>query len=62
MAKALYGHMAIADGRLVAEVRRLRGRVADLEAEVARLREESVVGSSVLVSEMTVDLREPAQV
>jgi hypothetical protein len=36
MAKALYGHTG-SDPRLVAEVARLRIRVRDLEAEVARL-------------------------
>ena len=39
MAKALYGHVGAGfDPRLAAEVRRLRGRVAELEAELARLR------------------------
>jgi uncharacterized small protein (DUF1192 family) len=37
MAKALLGHVGGADLRLVDEVRRLRGRVSQLEAEVARL-------------------------
>lgn len=37
MAKALLGHVGGADLRLVDEVRRLRGRVSELEAEVARL-------------------------
>jgi len=37
MAKALLGHVGGADLRLLDEVRRLRGRVSDLEAEVARL-------------------------
>jgi hypothetical protein len=62
MARALYGHMATVDARLTAEVRRLRGRVADLEAEVARLRAESTVDSSALIAELRLDLREPAQV
>lgn len=39
MAKALLGHVGVGpDLRLAAEVRRLRGRVGDLELEVARLR------------------------
>ena len=37
MAKALLGHVGGADLRLVDEVRRLRSRVNQLEAEVARL-------------------------
>lgn len=39
MAKALFGHVGVgADPRTVAEVRRLRGRVQELETEVAQLR------------------------
>ena len=39
MAKALLGHVGIGpDLRLAAEVRRLRGRVAELESEVGRLK------------------------
>jgi len=37
MAKALFGHVGGADLRLVDEVRRLRGRVRALEAELARV-------------------------
>ena len=36
MAKALYGHVGVADVRLVAEVQRLRTRVRDLESELDR--------------------------
>jgi len=37
MAKALFGHTGVGyDLRLAAEVRRLRGRVADLEVELIR--------------------------
>ncbi len=44
MAKALFGHVGIGnDLRLVAEVRRLRGRVAELEAELARLQTHETV-------------------
>ena len=40
MAKALFGHVGVgSDQRLAAEVRRLRGRVEELEAELARTRE-----------------------
>jgi hypothetical protein len=39
MAKALLGHVGMgSDLRLVDEVRRLRGRIAELEAELARAR------------------------
>ncbi len=37
MAKALLGHVGGPDLRLVDEVRRLRSRVRDLEAELARV-------------------------
>ena len=37
MAKALLGHVGGTDLRLVDEVRRLRTRVRDLEAELARV-------------------------
>jgi hypothetical protein len=48
MAKALLGHVGVGtDLRLAAEVRRLRSRVAELEAELARTREahESLLAS-----------------
>ena len=48
MAKALLGHVGVGnDLRLVAEVRRLRGRVEQLEAELIRTREahEALLGS-----------------
>ncbi|MEZ5116248.1 MAG: hypothetical protein R2737_08270 [Candidatus Nanopelagicales bacterium] len=38
MPKALYGHVGGPDPRLVAEVARLRVRVRELEAELARTR------------------------
>lgn len=41
MAKALLGHVGGPDPRLVTEVRRLRQRVHDLEAEVVRLQAEN---------------------
>lgn len=42
MAKALYGHLArpAVEASLLAEITRLRSRVADLEAENARLRQD----------------------
>lgn len=52
MAKALVGHVGIgADLRLVSEVRRLRGRVEELESELARV---SAVNEH-LMSAVTVD-------
>lgn len=52
MAKALFGHVGIGnDLRLVDEVRRLRTRVTDLEAELARLR----AANDALVASVTVD-------
>jgi len=41
MAKALLGHVAAVDHRLVAEMRRLKQRVTDLEAYVSRLEDEN---------------------
>lgn len=38
MAKALFGHVGGTDQRLVDEVRRLRGRITELETELARVR------------------------
>ncbi len=52
MAKALFGHVgAGTDLRLVDEVRRLRSRVTDLEAELARLQS----AHDGLVASVTVD-------
>lgn len=51
MAKALFGHVGVGtDQRLAAEVRRLRARVEELEAELARTREahEALLGSVVV--------------
>lgn len=58
MAKALFGHTGLGpDLRLAAEVRRLRGRVAELEAELARLRgvNEALVDSVALDRSATLD-------
>jgi hypothetical protein len=41
MAKALLGHIGGVDPQLVAEMRRLRRRVYDLESQVGRLQEEN---------------------
>ena len=40
MAKALLGHVLGPDQRMAAELRRLRQRVGDLEAQLARLKQE----------------------
>ena len=40
MAKALLGHVCGPDQRMATELRRLRQRVGDLEAELARLKEQ----------------------
>jgi len=56
MAKALFGHTGVGtDLRLAAEVRRLRGRVAELEAELARTREahEALLASVVVEDDLS---------
>jgi len=42
MAKALHGHVGGPNQQMAAELHRLRQRVCDLEARVARLQEERV--------------------
>ena len=51
MAKALLGHVGVADPLLVAEVRGLRRRVTELERELARVR----AANDALMSSVTVD-------
>jgi hypothetical protein len=52
MAKALFGHVGVgADLRLADEVRRLRGRISELEAELARVRS----ANDVLAASLTVE-------
>jgi hypothetical protein len=41
MAKALLGHVSRPDPLLLSDMRRLRRRVRDLEAEIARLRDDN---------------------
>jgi cell division protein FtsB len=66
MAKALLGHVAAVDHRMVAEMRRLKQRVVDLEAYVSRLEDENAVlsaskySSKELDSELSELEREPA--
>jgi hypothetical protein len=55
MAKALFGHVGLApDLRTVAELRRLRQQVRDLEAELVRLREvnESLATRTTVADEL----------
>jgi hypothetical protein len=42
-AKALLGHVGGPDPRLLSDMRRLRRRVRDLEAQVVRMRQENDV-------------------
>ncbi len=52
MAKALFGHVGLGnDVRLADEVRRLRGRVSELETELARVS----AAHDALVASVTVD-------
>jgi len=72
MAKALLGHVAAVDHRMVAEMRRLKQRVVDLEAYVSRLEDENAALAargnfgtadsldSELRSELDLASREPA--
>ena len=58
MAKALLGHVGGPDPRIVSEMRRLQRRVADLEAELARLQEEKDVLAAEVGHELLVVSRE----
>ena len=58
MAKALLGHVGGLDPRIVSEMRRLQRRVADLEAELARLQEEKDVLAAEVGHELLVVSRE----
>jgi hypothetical protein len=63
MAKALLGHVGGPDPRMVAEMRRLRQRVRDLEAELVRLQAENDALASAAdddVISLGVKDREPA--
>ena len=59
MAKALFGHInAGNDLRLVAEVRRLRARIVDLEQELELARATMTVEDD--LRNLTLDVSEPA--
>jgi hypothetical protein len=67
MAKALLGHVAAVDHRMVSEMRRLKQRVVDLEAYVSRLEDENAAlaaskysSADGLDSELSELEREPA--
>ena len=63
MAKALLGHVGVGvDLRLSTEVRRLRARVAELEAELARVRavNDSLVAHVDVSDELRALDQEPA--
>jgi hypothetical protein len=63
MAKALFGHVGSADYQLLAEIRRLRGRVTELEAElaVARAHNDVLAAAAVVVVDRSdAVVREPA--
>ena len=66
MAKALFGHVGVAgDPRLVGEVRRLRVRIGELEAELAQARAASdALAASVTVEDdprtLTLEANAPA--
>lgn len=64
MAKALLGHMSTTDprvnARLVAENRRLRERVADLEALLLRLQADNDTLAAALADEPLLTLDDPS--
>jgi cell division protein FtsB len=60
MAKALFGHLPVADPRQQAELVALRRRVAGLEAEIARLHAQLVerdADDAVRALDLDVELR-----
>jgi len=61
MAKALLGHIGGPDPRMLAELRRLRQQIRDLESELARLQEENDVLSAEAGNDMPVSVREQAR-
>ncbi len=61
MAKALLGHIGGPDPRMLAELRRLRQQIRDLESELVRLQEENDVLSAEVDNDMPVSVREQAR-
>ena len=61
MAKALLGHIGGPDPRMLAELRRLRQQIRDLESELVRLQEENDVLSAEVGNDMPVSVREQAR-
>jgi hypothetical protein len=61
MAKALLGHIGGPDPRMLAEMRRLRQQIRDLESELVRLQEENDVLSTEVGNDMLVSAREQAR-
>ena len=57
MAKALLGHVGGPDPRVLTDIRRLRRRVRDLEAEIARMR----VTASILSASSTAGADRPGR-
>jgi hypothetical protein len=57
MAKALLGHIGGPDPRMLAEMRRLRQQIRDLESELVRLQEENDVLSAEVGNDMPVSSR-----
>ena len=63
MAKALFGHVGVGtDLRLAAEVRRLRGRVVDLESELSRVRatNDALLAAVMVEDDIRILTEEPA--
>ena len=62
MAKAILGHVGGPDPRMLAEMRRMQRRIAELESELLRVRAENDSLCAALHRDelLTVELHEPA--
>ena len=62
MAKAILGHVGGPDPRMLAEMRRMQRRIAELESELMRVRSENDSLCAALRRDelLTVELHEPA--